>query len=311
MVLIVRTLPGKVQLGQGQGRPRVAVVGCGGAGCNTLRHVPLTPNLEIIGLNDVPHPSMVGIKHRILIHDNELRMVATLDDDVAKNIATDAEKVLAREFKGFDVVVAIAGLGGSTGGDGANAVMRVAKLHNMTNWAIVTIPFKAEGMRRREASRESRDLLHRRVPAMLTFANDRLLDIAPNIPIARAFSVMGQIMIKPLEALLKVLTSEDLQNVRNWFYGCREMRLGIGEAEGRNKSFTAVDEALSSPWIDYKIEDTRRAIVLMSGAELDEKLTDDVLHCINLKLPLAEILWGSYTEGEGEKIRVSIMIPTP
>ena len=301
----------RVQLGQGEERPRLAVFGCGGAGCNTIRYLPPTPQMEIIALNDVPHPSMAGIRHRLLFTEEELEAVATLEDSVAKGIETDMEKELARELIGFDMVVVIAGLGGNTGGHAANVVARVARLHNIPTWAIVTLPFSAEGFRRREESRDSLDRLRKRSPAILTFTNDQLLEIAPDIPIAKAFSVMGQIMVKPLDALSRILTGGDMRPFREFLGGCRELRLGIGEASGPNRSFEAVAEALSSPWMKFDVEGARQAMVLVSGALIDEALTTDVLHCVSLKTPLASLLWGSYTEGQGDRIRVCVMMPPP
>lgn len=301
----------RVQLGQGQERLRLAVFGCGGAGCNTIRYLPPTPEMEVIALNDVPHPSMAGIRHRLLLSEEELEAVATLEDAVSKGIETDAEKELARELIGFDMAVVIAGLGGNTGGHAANAVARVARLHNIPTWAIVTLPFTAEGMRRRTESRDSLDRLRKRTPAILAFTNDQLLEIAPDIPIARAFSVMGQIMVKPLDTLSRILTRGDIHALRDFLGGCRELRLGIGEAAGPNKSFEAVTEALSSPWIKFDVERSRQAMVLISGAQMDEKLSEDVLHCVAIKTPMADVLWGSHTEGQGDKVRVCLLLPPP
>jgi cell division GTPase FtsZ len=50
-------VPETRQLGTGEERARVAIVGCGGAGCNVLRHVVAPPNAVRIALNetgDVP-----------------------------------------------------------------------------------------------------------------------------------------------------------------------------------------------------------------------------------------------------------------
>ena len=299
------------QLGQGEDRPRMAVVGCGGAGCNTVRHLPPTPGMEIIALNDTPHPSLLGIRHRILIAEDEIKTVATMDDAVVRGLETDAERLIARELIGYDMVVVVAGLGGNTGGDGANAVARVARLHNIPTWGIVTQPFRAEGMRRRMASQESLDKLRKRCPAVLTFTNDELLEIAPDIPIMRAFAIMGQIMVKPLEAMSRLITKSDIRTLHGFLMGCRELRLGIGEATGPHRSFESVIDAFASPWMRFDAERVRQAIVFISGAEIDERMIKEVLHNVALRAPMAEVLYGSYSEGRGEMVRVSVMVPPP
>jgi cell division protein FtsZ len=264
-----------------------------------------------MGLNDVPHPSLRGIKHRLLIPEDELNAVATLDDMVARGLETDAERLIARELIGFDMVVVVAGLGGHIGGDGANAVARVARLHNIPTWGIVTQPFRAEGLRRRMASQDSLDRLRRRCPGVLAFTNDELLEIAPDIPIMKAFAIMGQIMVKPLEAMSKLITKSDIRLLHEFFAGCRELRLGIGEASGPHRSFESVTDAFASPWMKFEVEGTRQAMILVSGAEIDERLLKDVMHNVALRAPIADVLYGSYAEGQGDMIRVSVMVPPP
>ena len=254
---------------------------------------------------------MLGINHRVLISEQELNTIATLDDSVVKAMETDAEKLIARELIGYDMVVTVAGLGGNVGGDGANAVARIAKMHNMATWAIVTLPFKAEGTHRRKASEESLKRMEKRSPAVLTFANDQLLEVAPNIPIRRAFDVMGQIMVKPLEAMSRILTKEDIRPLKEFLGRYRELRLGIGEASGEHRTFAAVIEALSSPWMKFDVESTRNVIVFINAAEVDEKLTVDVLHNVALRVPIADVLWGAFIDGEGDKVRVSMLVPLP
>jgi len=43
-------------------RPAVKVLGCGGAGCNTLEGIPPIPGLEAIAVNDLEDYSILGIK---------------------------------------------------------------------------------------------------------------------------------------------------------------------------------------------------------------------------------------------------------
>src|SRR6266581_4276266 len=74
-------MPDTWRLGVGDERARVAIVGCGGAGCNVLRRVAAPPNATRIAMNDTVHPSMAEVSTRVLVA-SELGAVLARSDVV-------------------------------------------------------------------------------------------------------------------------------------------------------------------------------------------------------------------------------------
>src|SRR5436309_3613018 len=133
----------------GTERPRAFLVGIGGAGCNTLRVVPPTPGLDLLAVNDLPHPSMAGIRRRLFLEKAGLRDLAAMDEHAVRDLVTSAEQALAVELADAELVIPLAGLGGEMGSWGASLCARVAALKGATTLAVVNTPFSAEGSNRR------------------------------------------------------------------------------------------------------------------------------------------------------------------
>jgi len=109
-------VPDTWRLGVGEERARVAIVGCGGAGCNVLRRVAAPPNATRIAVNDAIHPSMAEVSTRILVAPGSLQAYASMDEKAVPNMETDEEKEISAALLDRDIVVLLGGLGGELGG---------------------------------------------------------------------------------------------------------------------------------------------------------------------------------------------------
>lgn len=295
-------------LGGGTERPRTVLVGCGGAGCNTLHVVPAIPELELLAVNDLPHPSLIGLRRRLLIEKAGLRGIAQMDTKAVRALATTSEQAVAVELADADFVVPIAGLGGEMGSWGASLVSRVASLKRAATMAVVTVPFSAEGPNRRAVAQEALTLLRTQAHGVLTLANDGLLRIAPHLPLLRAFEVMSRIAVQPVLDLLQVVTREDLPVLESVLRAARDWRLGIGEGTRDHPELAAVEAAFRSPWIPRAAEEAVEAIVIASVPEGDEKSAREILHEVNLRTPRASVLWGAASVALHEPVRVTVLL---
>jgi len=288
-------------------RPRIKAAGCGGAGCNIIKEIPPTSGIELIGVNDMPHPSLIDIQGKVYLGKEGLREIAFIDDRVVRKLETNVEKNLERELAPADLIFILSGLGGETGGWSSSIVARVGNHIGATTFSIVTLPFSVEGQNRRSLAEESLSLLKTKSHGVLTFSNDSLLKIAPNLPLIRAFHVMGQIMVRPILDLSKVLTREDLLSLRNSLKACKNFGIGLGEGRGQHRHFLAVEEAFQSPWFSGDTYEAKEAIILIGG-EVDAKIEEEVLREVGKRAPEANVLWGSFEERLAGKIRVTVII---
>src|SRR5207245_1869007 len=226
-------MPDTWRLGVGDERARVAIVGCGGAGCNVLRRVAAPPNATRIAVNDAIHPSMAEVSSRILVVADSLQAYASMDEKAVPNMETDEEKEISAALLDRDLVVMLGGLGGELGGWGMSLVGRVARILGDASIAFATVPFTIEGPIRRQLAEAQLRLLQKRADGVVTFSNDRLLQFARDLPLTKAFAALGVIMARPAAELGAALARSaeaplrrTLASVREWLFG-----MGGGRAQ--------------------------------------------------------------------------------
>ncbi|MFZ2471251.1 MAG: hypothetical protein WAW52_04840 [Methanothrix sp.] len=126
----------------GFGMPKILVVGCGGAGNNTvsrLARMGLAGAKTVAVNTDSQHLKTAQADERILIGQNLTRgMGAGGDPEVGRKAAELAAAELESMLRGADLVFVIAGLGGGTGTGSAPVVARLAKERGAIVVAMVT-----------------------------------------------------------------------------------------------------------------------------------------------------------------------------
>ncbi len=300
-------MPDTWRLGTGEERVRAAIVGCGGAGCNTLRHVPAAPGMERVAMNDAPHPSMVGISRRVLIPSGPLKAIASLEEKAIPTLATNEEKEVSDVLADRDFVVAIGGLGGELGGWALSVVGRVARILGDTSLAFATMPFTAEGMLRRHLAEAQLATLRGRADGVVAFGNDALLRAYPTLPLVKAFSAMGAIMARPATALPTVLSRSDLVPLKRFLGRAKEWRFGMGSGAEKHRCFIAVEEAYASPWFTGRHEDIRQAVVLIAQPP-GALFADEILREVRLRSPQTDLAWAVLPESVPEDVvRVQVL----
>ena len=289
-------MPDTWRLGIGDERARVAFVGCGGAGCNVLRRVAAPPNATRIAVNDAVHPSMAEVSTRVLLASGSLQAYASMDEKAVPNMETDEEKEISAALLDRDIVVMLGGLGGELGGWGMSLVGRVTRILGDASIAFATVPFTIEGPIRRQLAEAQLRLLQKRADGVVTFGNDRLLQIARDLPLTKAFAALGAIMARPAAELGAALARPDVVPLRRTLARAREWRFGMGTGREKHRCFVAVEEAYASPWFTSIPEEISHAIVLMSIPE-PNKDEVEILQEVRRRSPHAVVAWASTPSG--------------
>jgi len=295
-------------LGVGGPRPHTLIVGCGGAGCNTLAAVPPEAGLDVLGLNDLPHRSFATLRRHLIVPKAGLREIAQMDERAVKDLVTTPEQMLAMELGDADLVVPVAGFGGEMGGWAASLVARVSGIRGATILAVVTTPFAAEGVNRRTNAAEALAVIRAHAHGVIVLPNDILLRVAPHLPILRAFEMMSRIAMQPVLDLLRVLTRDDLPSLKGILRNAASWTLGIGEGIHNRPESTAVEGAFRSPWIAGFPDRAREAIVLIGLPTHDDSSVREVLRDVDLHAPRASVASGTYTGIEPDRVRVTVLL---
>jgi cell division protein FtsZ len=132
----------------------VAVIGCGGGGCNIVSDlrssceiIPVTINVAKRG-NDVTIPMDLG------------DMTDCRGDPIlAWTLTMDHKKMILDTMVGNSAIITVAVLGGGVGSGSMSVVLECAKTLKLTSIAIVGIPFSVETSRRKAALDQLQDVI--------------------------------------------------------------------------------------------------------------------------------------------------------
>jgi len=179
------------------GTPSIVIVGCGGAGNNTINrlyNMGVEGAMTIAINTDKQHLDMVQAEKKILIGKSLTRgLGAGGFPEVGRKAAELARGTLEEVLKDADLVFVTAGMGGGTGTGSAPVVAQIAKDQGAIVVGMVSSPFRVERARLIKAE-EGIEELRQSADSVIVLDNNRLLEYVPNLPIEQAFSVMDQLI---------------------------------------------------------------------------------------------------------------------
>jgi cell division protein FtsZ len=267
------------------GTPRITIVGCGGAGGNTITRLNKlgVKGADTIAINtDKQALDLVEADHKLLIGTRLTRgLGAGGFPDVAERAARESIHELEELVKDSDLVFITAGMGGGTGTGSAPVVAEVAKKHNSVVTCMVSTPFNVERARLIKAD-EGLDKLRVKADSTVVLDNNRLLEFVPNLPINQAFSVMDQMIAETVKGISETITVPSLINLDYADMKSIMDQGGLsvmlwGEAEEDSGVDTIVQEALNHPLLNVDYRGATGALVhITGGPNMSLKYVQDV-----------------------------------
>ena len=303
-----------------QAKAKIVVVGCGGAGGNTISRIVTSGvyGCETIAINtDAQDLLYTKADRKILIgKDITGGLGAGNDPTKGENAAREDEPVIKDHVYGMDMVFITCGLGGGTGTGAAPVVGEIAKKLGALTMGVVTLPFSVEGTRRKRNAKQGLERLRAIADTVIVIPNDKLLQLAPDLPIGAAFKVSDQLLMEAIKGITEMITKPGLVNldfadVRTVLQDGGIAMVGIGESDTSNRAEEAVEEALNSPLLDVDITGAKGAIVNVTGSPdmtLDEieKIIARVSEALDTD---ANIIWGAqHSENMKNTIQVMVII---
>lgn len=296
------------------GDPRIVVIGCGGAGNNTVNrlHNIGVEGAETVAINtDKQHLDMIDAEQKILVGtDLTDGLGAGGDPDMGKRATEKARGTIKEVLDGADLVFVTAGMGGGTGTGSAPVVSEIAKDVGAIVVGMVSMPFKVERARVEKAE-DGIDVLRNEADSIIVLDNDRLLDYVPNLPVGKAFSVMDQIIAETVKGISETITQPSLINLdyadmRSIMSEGGVAVMLVGETQDNNKK-NVVDEALNHPLLDVDYRGATGGLVhITGGPDLTLDDAEGIASKITKRLDeSAKVIWGSRIRDEYKgKVRV-------
>jgi len=298
------------------GDPRIVIVGCGGAGNNTVNRLYNigVDGADTIAINtDKQHLKMIEADTKVLVGKSLTNGLGAGGDPSMGERATEMAQGTIKEVLGdADLVFVTAGMGGGTGTGAAPVVSKIAKEQGAIVVGMVSTPFNVERARTVKAE-EGLERLRNEADSIIVLDNNRLLDYVPNLPIGKAFSVMDQIIAETVKGISETITQPSLINL-DYADMTAIMNQGgvavmlVGETQDKNKTDEVVKDAMNHPLLDVDYRGASGGLVhITGGPDLTLKEAEGIAENITERLDAsANVIWGARIQ-ENYKGKVRVM----
>ena len=285
------------------GTPRILVIGCGGAGGNTINRLKRMglAGAKTIAINtDRQHLETIMADLKMLIGRKLTRgMGAGGDPEVGRRAAESARTDLEDILRGADLVFILAGMGGGTGTGSAPVVARLARQEGALVVAMVTTPFHME-RKRVFISEEGLENLRNYAHTSIVMDNNRLLERAPHQPFQEAFSLADGITGEIIQGICETLTSPSLINldyadVHTIMSTGGASYMLVGEGSMKKSPEKIVRAALKNPLLDVDLRGAKACLLHINGGpDMTLKEAAAIAGILTQDLdPRANVIWGA------------------
>jgi len=301
-------------------RAAIKVIGTGGGGNNTINRmteIGIT-GAETIAVNtDAQDLLYTNSDQKILIGKEVTQgMGAGSDPKLGEEAARESEHEMKSKLHGADMIFITCGMGGGTGTGSAPVIAEVAKKVGALTVGIVTMPFTMEGHRRYENAVIGLEKLEHVVDTLIVIPNDKLLELAPELPLHTAFKVADEILTNAVKGIAELVTKAGLVNLD--FADIRAVMgnggvalIGVGESDTDNRAAEAVEKAVNNPLLDVDITGANGALINIAGGK-DMSLNEakQVVETVSERLSEdARVIWGAQIYDDLEStIRVMLIV---
>ncbi|HLL29853.1 MAG TPA: cell division protein FtsZ [Allosphingosinicella sp.] len=302
-------------------RPRISVIGVGGAGGNAVANMIandvqgvdfLVANTDAQALNASPADQRIQLGLRIT-----QGLGAGSRPEIGKAAAEEAIDEIEKALDGAHMCFIAAGMGGGTGTGAAPVIAKAARDRGVLTVGVVTKPFSFEGNRRGRSAEAGIAELQQHVDTLIVIPNQNLFRIAnPNTTFKEAFMMADEVLQQGVRGITDLmvmpgLINLDFADVRSVMGEMGKAMMGTGEASGDNRAIEAAEKAIANPLLDgVSMKGARGVIISITGGE-DMRLMEvdeAASHIKELVDPDANIIWGSAFNNDLEgKIRVSVV----
>ena len=302
-------------------RATIKVVGCGGGGNNTINRMSEVGivGVETIAINTDAQDLLYTTASKKILIGRELTkgLGAGSEPRLGEEAARENEAEIKKALQNCDMVFVTCGLGGGTGTGSAPVVAEIGKKLGALTVGVVTMPFSMEGNRRYENAVIGLEKLEQVADTLIVIPNDKLLELAPELPLHTAFKVADEILTNSVKGIAELVTKAGLVNldfadIRAVMKGGGVALIGVGESDTENRAIEAVEKAINNPLLDVDISGANGALINVIGGEdmtLDE--ARKVVETITEKLDEdARVIWGAQIYKDMDKTIRTMLIVT-
>jgi len=302
-------------------RPRITVVGVGGAGTNAVNNM-ITSHLEgveFVSCNtDAQSLTQCLSERRIQLGTSITQgLGAGARPEIGRAAAEEAIEEIRDQLQGSHMVFITAGMGGGTGTGAAPVIARAVREQGILTVGVVTKPFAFEGAHRMRVAEGGLAELQEYVDTLIVIPNQNLFRIAnERTTFADAFKLADNVLhmgVRGVTDLMVMpgLINLDFADIRTVMSEMGKAMMGTGEAGGERRSVEAAEAAISNPLLDdVSMRGARGVLInITGGPDMTLFEVDEAANRIKEEVdPDANIIVGSTLDESMEgHVRVSVV----
>ena len=302
-------------------KPRITVIGVGGAGGNAVNNM-IVKQLEgvdfVVANTDAQAIAQSHAERRIQLGRTITHgLGAGARPDMGRAAAEEAIDDIAQFLAGSHMVFIAAGMGGGTGTGAAPVIARLAREQGMLTVGVVTKPFQFEGSNRMRLADAGIVEMQQFVDTLIVIPNQNLFRIAnEKTTFADAFAMADDVLhsgVRGVTDLMVVpgLINLDFADIRSVMCEMGKAMMGTGEAEGDDRARLAAEAAISNPLLDdVSMKGARGVLInITGGPDMTLFEVDEAANRIGEEVDAeANIIFGSALDSGLEgRIRVSVV----
>jgi cell division protein FtsZ len=299
---------------------RIKVIGAGGGGNNTINRICEVgvKGVQTVAINTDAQDLLYTNSDKKVLIGRELThgLGAGSNPKVGEEAARESELDIKKMLCGSDMVFITCGLGGGTGTGSAPVIAQIAKKLGILTVGIVTLPFQMEGNRRYENAMIGLEKLEQTINTLIVIPNEKLLELAPNLPLHTAFKVADEILTNAVKGIAELVTRAGLVNLD--FSDIKTVMgeggvalIGVGESDTEDRAAESVQKAIDNPLIDVDIANATGALINIAGGDsLTLNESKQIVETVANRLDEnARIIWGAQIYKDLDKtIRTMVII---
>jgi cell division protein FtsZ len=302
-------------------RPRITVLGVGGAGGNAVNNM-IEAHLEgvdfLVANTDAQALAQSKAERRIQLGATTTEgQGAGAQPEVGRAGAEESLEEVMEQLAGSHMVFITAGMGGGTGTGAAPVIAKAVREAGILVVGVVTKPFAFEGDKRMKTAERGIAELQQHVHTLIVIPNQNLFRVANDrTTFAQAFAMADEVLhagVRGITDLIVMpgLINLDFADIKSVITEMGKAMMGTGEAEGEERAQRAADMAVSNPLLDdVSMKGAKGVLInITGGPDLMLFEVEQAANRIRAEVdPDANIIFGNTILEEMEgRIRVSVV----
>ena len=302
-------------------RPKITVIGVGGAGGNAVSNM-IRSKLEgvefMVANTDAQALQQSLCERRIQLGSSVTKgLGAGANPEKGKEAAVAERERIVEALQGAHMVFITAGMGGGTGTGAAPIVAEIAKEMGILTVGVVTKPFLFEGGRRMRAAEAGIQELSNHVDSLIVVLNEKLMDVlGEDISMEEAFKAADDVLHNAVAGISEIINKDgmvnvDFEDVKTVMAEMGMAMMGSAYAEGMDRARIAAEQAVASPLLEgVDLTGARGVLVNITASKsLKMKEVREVMETIKHFADAdAHVIFGAvFDEAMGDKMRVTVV----